>query len=137
MSDGSSDEHTDDYDHGKNSKESNKITNMAKKVTTKLVDKTLANATLFHHNSTNTENGHSNGNGFTDPLNIEFLPLARAHWLLINQQDNGIQMKICKNMILNVLEKYSHMRPVWQFSKNIDFDDDNWREILLQDNQFR
>uniref|UniRef100_A0A7E4VX32 GLOBIN domain-containing protein n=1 Tax=Panagrellus redivivus TaxID=6233 RepID=A0A7E4VX32_PANRE len=77
----------------------------------------------------------SNISAMEDALGMDYIPLARGHWLFLG--NNSAQGSLCRHMLLYVLQTYPQTRPMWQFSRDVDFGLDGWKEIVMEDNRFR
>ncbi|KAE9548849.1 hypothetical protein FO519_007941 [Halicephalobus sp. NKZ332] len=122
-----SDESSDEHHFDEHEKERTPRSALAKELTAKLVDRTIANITLLPQNGNNS---------IMDFPDMEQIPLARAQWILLGK-NNGQQMQLCKQTILNIIQKYPQTRPMWRFSRDLDYGKVEWQDVVQQDNRFR
>lgn len=62
---------------------------------------------------------------------------VKEHWYLLGK--NNMQSNIIHQMFYYMLIEYPHIRPIWLFSRSliINESNDNWKEKLKNDFQFR
>lgn len=61
---------------------------------------------------------------------------ARAHWIQL-YKINNLQNQVVQYMFINMIRDYPQIRPVWQFSRRIDTNNQNWALELTNNIQFR
>uniref|UniRef100_A0A914YE93 Globin family profile domain-containing protein n=1 Tax=Panagrolaimus superbus TaxID=310955 RepID=A0A914YE93_9BILA len=104
-----------------------KRSKLAQDLTNKLLTKTLSNVSAI---------SSSTGSKITDDaLNLNYVPLAQAHWILLGKSKD--QIGLCRSMFNYVIINYPHTRPMWQFVKDVNFENDEWKESLQKDNRFK
>uniref|UniRef100_A0A1I7XNU2 GLOBIN domain-containing protein n=1 Tax=Heterorhabditis bacteriophora TaxID=37862 RepID=A0A1I7XNU2_HETBA len=56
-----------------------------------------------------------------------------------NTTDSGLQLEgiVVQNCFIYILSKYKHLRPIWQFGKKIEDNEENWTLALYEDFYFR
>lgn len=126
----SSDESSEEQQNGtSNHRPIVKRSSFVKDLTSKIIDKTMANISLLPQSS-------SESSTFYETFNTDCIQLARAHWILM-AKNNGQQMQLCKHIFIDLVQKNPQTRPIWQFSRNLDFDNIDWQDVVQKDNRFR
>uniref|UniRef100_A0AC34R126 Globin family profile domain-containing protein n=1 Tax=Panagrolaimus sp. JU765 TaxID=591449 RepID=A0AC34R126_9BILA len=122
----SSDESSEEQQNGN---KTHRRSSLAKDLTSKIIDKTMANVTLLPQSSSESPTLY-------ESFNCDCIQLARAHWMLMSK-NNGQQMLLCKQIFIDMIQKNPQTRPIWQFSRDLNFDNVDWQEIVQKDNRFR
>ncbi|KAI6233630.1 hypothetical protein M3Y99_00899500 [Aphelenchoides fujianensis] len=60
---------------------------------------------------------------------------ARAHWIQLYKVN--LQNQIVQQTFINMLRNHPQTRPIWQFTRKIDVEQDDWARELSHDLQFR
>ncbi|KAL6742423.1 hypothetical protein Aduo_015573 [Ancylostoma duodenale] len=68
-------------------------------------------------------------------LVLEVGDMARAHWIQLQKLNK--QANVIQSTFVYMLEKYKHIRPIWQFGMKIDDTNPDWKLKLYDDFYFR
>uniref|UniRef100_A0A914PQX1 Uncharacterized protein n=1 Tax=Panagrolaimus davidi TaxID=227884 RepID=A0A914PQX1_9BILA len=104
-----------------------KRSKLAQDLTDKLLKKTLSNVSAISSTARSKVSD--------DALTINYVPLAQAHWILLGKSKE--QIGLCRSMFNYVIINYPHTRPMWQFVKDVNFENDEWKEQLQKDQRFK
>ena len=100
---------------------------LAQDLTSQLMTKTLSNVSSLSARGSKLS--------VDVPIDTSFVPLARAHWILLGKAKD--QISLCRSMLSYVIINYPQTRPMWQFVKDVDFSDETWIDALQKDTRFR